>query len=162
VRIKNINYICNMNVETELNLPEHEKVKRDLANKFTATSSYLGAFVKSEIMNTNFKGLRGVQRPCKIKKGDVITAYEGTKARPAVVIKVLKDGTVMYIPLTSTDNIHCMSPSSSRFFGEGCFTKSINVCSKEYALEYFVGIYDNMKALNLAIKSIKEFININL
>jgi hypothetical protein len=149
VRIKNINYICNMNVETELNLPEHEKVKRDLANKFTATSSYLG-------------GLRGVQRPCKIKKGDVITAYEGTKARPAVVIKVLKDGTVMYIPLTSTDNIHCMSPSSSRFFGEGCFTKSINVCSKEYALEYFVGIYDNMKALNLAIKSIKEFININL
>ncbi len=151
-----------MSTEAELNLPEHEKIKRDLANKFTGSSSYLGSFIKSEIMNTNFKNLKSMQRPLKIKKGDVITVYEGIKSRPAVVVKVLKNRTVMYIPLTSTDNVHCLSPASSRFFGEGCFTKSINVCTEEYAIDYFVGVFDNTKALNQAIRDFKELINTNL
>lgn len=150
--------------EREITMPEHERLKRDLANKFTGNSTYLGSFVKKEIMETDFKILKssGMQKPFKIKKGDVITAYEGVKCRPAVVVKVLKDESVIYIPLTSTDNCHCMTPFYSRFFGEGCFTKSFNVCTKEYALEYFIGVFDNMKALNQAIKDIKEFINTNL
>lgn len=151
-----------MSIETELNLPEHEKIKRDLANKFSSTSTYLGQFVKNEIINTNFKNLKSIQKPFQIKKGDVITAYEGVKARPAVVVKVLKDRTILYIPLTSTENIHCMATFKSRFFGEGCFTKSINTCTEEYALEYFVGVFDNMKALNKAIKDFKEMINNSL
>ena len=151
-----------MSTETEVNLPEHEKIKRDLANKFIPTTTYLGQFIKKEVMDTNFKNLRSMQRPSQIKKGDVITAYEGVKARPAVVVKVLKDGTVMYIPLTSTENIHCMTTFKSRFFGEGCFTKSINICTEEHAIEYFVGVFDNMKTLNKAIRDFKEMININL
>lgn len=151
-----------MSAETEL--PDHEKIKRDLANKFTASSSYLGSNVRQQIMESNFKVLKNVHRPTKIKKGDIITVGGNTvvKSRPAIVVKVLKDRTVLYIPATSTDNVHCMTPFTDRFLKEGCFSRTLSVCTEDYALENFSGVFDNMKALNKAIKDFKEFINTNL
>ena len=141
-------------------LPPHEQLKRDLASKFTANSTYLGNFIKQEIMVTDFKSLnKAVSRPKYIKKGDVITNYEGVKSRPCVIIKVLKDRTCIYIPLTSSENVHCMTPCKSRFFGEGCFSKSLSVCTEEFAIENYAGVFDNMKDLNIAIKEIKDFVD---
>jgi len=145
------------------NFPPHEKLKRDLADTFTPTHTYLGSFVKKTIMEADFKVLKQSNNPPKyIKKGDVLILPEGSKTRPCVVIKVLKDKTVLYIPLTSTDNIHCLSASKSRFFGEGCFTKTISLCSEEVAIQSFVGVYDSPKVLNNAIKEIKKFYAENL
>jgi hypothetical protein len=144
------------------NLPEHERLKRELASSFNAHSTYLGSFVREEIMRSNFKVLKNINKPCRIKKGDVITSFEGTKSRPAVVVKVLRDSTILYMPLTSTENVHCMTPFKSRFFGEGCFAKSINICTEEYALEFFIGVFDNTRALNQAIKELKILVNSNL
>ena len=104
--------------------PRHEKIKLELADKFVATNSYLGNHIKQTIMQSDFKDLKEIQKPSHICKGDVFLVYEGKKKRPNVVIKVLKDRTIIYIPLTSTDNIHCLSESKSRFFGEGCFCKT--------------------------------------
>lgn len=151
-----------MNVEKEL--PEHEKLKRDLANKFTPSSSYLGSNIRQQIMESDFKVLKATHKPSKIKKGDIITVGGNTivKSRPAVVVKVLKDRTVLYIPATSTNNVHCMTPFTDRFLKEGCFSRTLSVCTEEYALENFSGVFDNMKALNEAIRDFKEFINFNL
>lgn len=146
----------------ETDLPDHEKLKRDLVNKFTSTSSYLGSHIRKEIEVANFKMLKSVYRPNRIKKGDIITVYEGAKSRPAVVVKVIKDRVCLYIPVTSTDNVHCMTPFSDRFLGEGCFARTLSVCTEEYAIDNFTGVFDNTKALNQAIKDFKEVINNNL
>lgn len=145
--------------------PDHELLKREITAKFEPTSTYLGSFVRQIIQQSDFKnGLNAkVQHPpTKIKKGDVLIAFEGVKSRPCVVVKVLKDKTVLYIPLTSTENVHCLSSFTSRFFGEGCFSKSFSVCTEEFAIQNFVGVFDNMKSLNVAIKKLKEFIAVNV
>jgi len=149
----------------EIKHPKHEEVKRELLSKFTGHQTYIGSFVKEVITKTDFKSIqesRVTNPPEKIKKGDVIIVTEGTKTRPAVICKVLKNGTCIYIPLTSSENIHCLSYSKSRFFGEGCFSKSFSVCTEEFAIRNFVNVYDNMKDLNKAIKELKQFLNINL
>lgn len=141
-------------------LPPHEELKRKVIDKFTGSSTYLGSFIKKTILETDFKVLKEVQNlPTYIKKGDVIIVNEGKKSRPGIVAKVLKDRTVVFIALTSTENVHCLSPSKSRFFGDGCFTKSFNVCTEEYAIQNFIGVYDNPKYLNIAIKELKQFID---
>ena len=149
-------------MSADTDLPDHEKVKRDLVSKFTPTSTYLGSHVRKEITDTNFRILKNTYRPSKIKKGDIITVYAGTKCRPAVVVKVLKDGTCLYIPVTSTENVHCMTPFSDRMLGDGCFGKTLSVCTEEYAIDNFTGVFDNTKALNQAIRDFKELINTNL
>lgn len=142
-----------------MELPKHEQLKRDLMDKFTSNSSYLGSHVKLTIQQFDFKTLNdGVQKPKYIKKSDVILVWEGVKRRPAVIIKVLKDRTCIYTPMTSTENIHCLTPFNSRFFGEGCFTKTVSVCTEEFAIENFAGVFDNNRDLNVAIKNLKEFL----
>lgn len=148
--------------ENKSQYPEHETLKRDLADKFTANSSYLGSHIRNTIMQTDFKVLKNTNPPTEIRKGDVIVSYEGVKTRPSVIIKVLGDRTCVYIPLTSTDNVHCMTSFTSRFFGKGCFSRAMSVCTEDFAIEHFVGVFDNMNAVNKAIKDLKGFINVNL
>lgn len=150
-------------MEKEVYIPNDEKLKRELIEKFTTNSTYLGSFVKQVISQTDFKVLRVENnRPSFIRKGDVIILPEGAKTRPCVVVKVLKDRTVVYIPLTSTENVHCLTPYKNRFFREGCFTKTFSVCTEETAIENFCGVFDNMKDLNRAIKELREFTIQNL
>ena len=145
-----------------MNQPEHEQLKRELMEKFNPTTTYVGSHIRLAVQQTDFKGLKSTTRPTSIRKGDVIVSFEGVKSRPSVVVNVLKDRTVLYIPLTSTENVHCLSESKSRFFGEGCFCKAFSVCTEEFAIEHFVGVYDNNKLLNQAIKQLKEYLNKNL
>ncbi len=145
--------------------PKHEELKKELLSKFTAHQTYIGSFVKDVITKADFKNAlesKVQNAPSNIKKGDVITTYEGKKSRPCVILKVLKDNTCIYIPLTSSENVHCLIPYKSRFFGEGCFSKSFSVCTGEFAIKNFVGVFDNMKQLNLAVKELKQFFNENL
>lgn len=148
-----------MSEDIKDNLPAHEKLKRELCEKFKASNTYLGSFIKAEITKEDFKVLKqSVYPPLKIKKGDVILLAQGAKTRPCVVIKVLKDRTVVYIPLSSSDNIHCLTTFTSRFLGEGCFCKSYGICDEETAIKNFSGVFDNMKDLNKGIKALKEYI----
>lgn len=138
--------------------PPHEQLKRDLSESFTPQTTYLGSFIKKAIMDTNFKILKQNNHlPKYIRKGDVIILTHGAKSRPCVVSKVLKNRTVIYIPLTSTENIHCLTSYKSRFFGEGCFSKSYDICTEDIAIANFIGVFDNMKDLNKAIKELREF-----
>lgn len=146
-----------------MELPYFEQVKRDLIEKFSKEKTYLGSFIKDEITKVSFKpNQRSENIPTYIKKGDVFISQEGAKNRPCVVLRILKDRTIIYTTLTSSDNIHCLSESSSRFFKEGCFCKTLSVCTEQYALDNFVGVYDNMKAVNNAIKELKNYIINNL
>ena len=139
-------------MDTELKKLKEQEFKDELSNKFIPTSTYSGKQIAHIIGNTSLKILDIVNKPTEIKKGDVISVKTASKVRPAVVTKVLKDRTILYIHLTSSENIHCMTPSKSRFFGEGCFTYGFSICSEQYAIDNFLGIYDNMKAVNQAIK----------
>ena len=146
-------------MELEVKIPPHEQLKKDLVSKFTPQSTYLGNHVRQVLMESDFKVLKQNSHPPQyIKKGDVIVLPQGSKNRPNVVAKVLKDRTVVMIALTSTENIHCQTPYTSRFFGEGCFCKGFDICTEEKAIQNFIGTFDNTKALNQAIKDLKEFV----
>lgn len=97
----------------------------------------------------------GEGAPSVLKKGDVYHAQVGAKYRPAVIVKVLPS-VVYSIPLTHEDGEFSLHPSDSRFFGEGFFCNQLLSSTVEYAKSQFIGVYDNMKAVNEALKLLKE------
>ena len=127
-----------------------------MLDSFQANQSYLGSFIKDKITLISAKGVSGT--PISIKEGDVYVSYCGAKKRPCVVVKILKD-VVVGIPLTSGENIHSSVSYKCRFFNEGFLCNTIDIASKEYVLENFTGIFEDKKAIKLAIENIKEFIN---
>ncbi len=129
--------------------------KAEVIAKVTPSSSYLGTYVRTLI---NEVTCEDAFVPDTLKKGDVIKTYSGVKTRPCVVVGVYKDY-VISIPLTSTESVHCMSESDSRFFGKGWFCNSYVITPIELALESFIGVYDNNKLVNNAIKELKLFIS---
>ena len=131
--------------------------KKELIDSFQPTQTYLGSFIRSQV-NQIYSETRNVNCPVSFKKGDVYLSYCGVKSRPCVIVKVFKDF-VVGIPLTSGENIHSSVPYKCRFFGEGYLGKTIDIASKEYVQSYFVGVFEDKKAIKLAIENIKEFVN---
>lgn len=101
------------------------------------------------------------QKPMKIRKGDVFRSFTGKKLRPCVVVKVLKD-VVIAIPLSTTEDCINLAPFNSRFFGENYFSTCLTTHCFEEVNKGFVGILEDNKSLNSAIKLLKEFINKNI
>lgn len=130
-----------------------------IQDRFKDTLTYTGKNVKQILAD-----LEEVKMniPSKVKRGDVFLSYEGKKKRPCVVIKVLKDESVLYIPITSTVNVHNLCSFNSRFFGQGWFCKNLNVISLAHVLENFIGVFDSPRDLSKGIKELKEFINSSL
>lgn len=131
--------------------------KKDLIDSFQPTQTYLGSFIRSQV-NQISSETRSVNCPVSFKKGDVYLSYCGVKSRPCVIVKVFKDF-VVGIPLTSGENIHSSVPYNCRFFGEGYLGKTFDIASKEYISNYFVGVFEDRKAIKLALEEIKEFVN---
>lgn len=131
--------------------------KQETLDTINPQTTYLGSYVKKMI---NELTLENKAAPEYLKKGDVIV-IKGVKNRPATIIRVRKEY-VIVIPMTSSENVHCLSESKSRFFSEGCFCNSFEVVPIDLALSSFVGIYDNMKLLNNAIKELRNFISKNI
>lgn len=131
--------------------------KKDLIDSFQPTQTYLGSFIRSRV-NEISNETRSVNCPVSFKKGDVYLSYCGVKSRPCVIVKVFKDF-VVGIPLTSGENIHSSVPYNCRFFGEGYLGKTFDIASKEYISNYFVGVFEDRKAIKLALEGIKEFVN---
>ena len=131
--------------------------KKELIDSFQPTQTYLGSFIRSQV-NQISNEIRNVNCTVSFKKGDVYVSYCGTKKRPCVVVKILKD-VVVGIPLTSGENIHSSVPYKCRFFGEGSLGKTIDIVSKEYVQYYFAGVFEDKKAIKEALENIKEFVN---
>ena len=131
--------------------------KKELIDSFQPTQTYLGSFIRSQV-NQISNEIRNVNCTVSFKKGDVYVSYCGTKKRPCVVVKILKD-VVVGIPLTSGENIHSSVPRKCRFFGEGYLGKTIDIASKEYVQSYFAGVFEDKKAIKEALENIKEFVN---
>ena len=131
--------------------------KKELIDSFQPTQTYLGSFIRSQV-NQISNEIRNVNCTVSFKKGDVYVSYCGTKKRPCVVVKILKD-VVVGIPLTSGENIHSSVPYKCRFFGEGYLGKTIDIASKEYVQSYFVGVFEDKGAIKEALENIKEFVN---
>lgn len=139
---------------------ENQDAKKELINSFTPNKSYVGSEIRLRIAQAKIKSAVKDKNniPTVIRRGDVITAFQGAKSRPVVVIKKVKDR-IAYIPLTSGINIHSTVIFNSRFYGEGYFTLCVDVCTEEYARNHFIGIFDDRKALREATTIIKNFVN---
>ena len=95
-------------------------------------------------------------RPLKLKKGDVFKAFNVKKNRPHVVIKVTEE-IVVAIPMSTTEDCINLSTFNSRFFGENYFGTSLTTHCVEEVKDNFIGILEDTKSLNEAIKLIKKF-----
>lgn len=138
--------------------------KTEVLEKIISTQSYLGSYVKSMINEIHCEERK--QPPTSWKKGDVIQVRvnkDGSnKPRPSVVIKVYLDYLVS-IPLTSADDINKLCDSTgSRFFKDSFFCNTYTITPIDKANEAFLGVYDNMKSLNNAIRELRLFINKNI
>ena len=134
--------------------------KKILIEPFESHKTYVGKEILSRIAMAKVRSSVRDEKnlPTKIKRGDVITHACGSKIRPVVVLKQIQDK-IVFIPMTSGENIHSTIAFTSRFFGEGYFSLSLGVCSEEYAKQYFIGIFDDNKSLRQATDFIKTFIN---
>lgn len=132
--------------------------KKEVMDEFQNHQTYLGSTIKEKINTINGKK----ESPTIIKKGDVFATFVGTKSRPCVITKVKKDGTIVAIPLTSTENVHNLLPYNSRFFGEGWFSNVYVISTEEFVRDNFIGVFDNIKSLNEGIKTLREFIKKNI
>jgi hypothetical protein len=117
-------------------------------------------WAKSEVKNLITRASVRYHTPERLKKGDVILVNPGIgKKRPGVIVKVMHDY-VLVIPLSTTEDVRnlCVS-SGSRFFKEGFFSRDILSVPIDIAMGNFISIYDNMKAINNAIKEMKSLIS---
>ena len=105
-----------------------------------------------------------VPPPITFKRGDVIRA-DTSKPRPTVIINIIGD-LVYTIPLTSTEDSMNLCKSNSRFFNKDgkqmYFSHGILVYKIAYAMDNFLGVYDDNKSLRLAIKELKTKMQIIL
>jgi len=132
--------------------------KQETIDYVIPTQTYVGSAVRKMISEIT----DGRVPPEYFKRGDIIRVHmPSQKPRPSVIIKVTTEY-VISIPLTTDENVHCMLESKSRFAREGCFTNSYVVTPINVAKENFLGIYDNPKLLNMAIKELREFIKKNI
>ena len=109
--------------------------------------------------------VRGVRKesnpPSKLRKGDVYGWNGGAKVRPCVIIKVLAD--VVYgIPMSTTEDEMNLMPYNSRFFGNGWYSRAIECSKHQFVKDNFLGVHDNPKELNKAIKLIMDEFNNNI
>lgn len=98
-----------------------------------------------------------VNPPSVLKKGDVFAMGLCGKVRPLVIVKV-RNELVYAIPISSTQDALNLGPATSRFFGVGYFTRSIQCQTVEKAKEHFIGVYDNPRNLNDAIEALRELL----
>jgi len=135
--------------------------KQETINSIVPTTQYLGSYVRKMITDIEQEP-EAKNCPEFFKKGDVIRILAPKdKPRPSVIIKVLPDF-VISIPLTTDSNIYCLSESKSRFFKDGCFTNHYEITPTDVAKVNFLGVYDNIKLLNEAIKQLRLFIVKNI
>lgn len=134
------------------------KPKSEVIASVDPTKTYLGSYVIARI---NEVECDDTFIPSYLKKGDVILKTVGGKRRPCVIIKVLAE-MVIILPLTSSENIHNLCESRSRFFREGWFSNTYDVEEIKWAKMNFIGVYDNNKDLNNAIKQLRIFITKNV
>jgi len=140
--------------------PEITDGKELLIESFESHKTYVGKEIRTRIAAAKIKSSVKDEKnlPTKIKRGYVLTAACGSKIRPVVVVKQIKDK-IVFIPMTSGENIHSTIAFTSRFFGEGYFSLSLDVCTVKYAKKNFVGIFGDNKSLRQATDFIKTFIN---
>lgn len=133
-------------------MPSKQRVLEDIdkIDKPSVSVAMLRHFVTSVTME--------IEPPKYYKKGDVIQFEAGLKPRPCVIVK-LEEEIVYAIPLSSTCDEINLCESRSRFFGRGFFSKTIVAIKTKYCNEHYLGIYDNPKLLNKAIKLLKQEIN---
>lgn len=135
--------------------------KQETIDYIIPTQTYIGSTVRKLITEIEEES-NARFCPSVFKRGDVIRILAPkNKPRPSVIIKVLPEY-VISIPLTTSESIHCMSESNSRFFKDGCFTNSYEITPIEIAKESFLGVYDSPKLLNNAIKELRLFISKNI
>ena len=97
------------------------------------------------------------RQPTSYRKGDVFILHDGFKKRPFVLYKKKKDCYIL-IPLTTTKDEMHIGSYKSRFLRDGFFSITIKAAKQNHLEDNFICVFEDMKALNNAYKSIIEFL----
>lgn len=98
-------------------------------------------------------------QPTKLKKGDVVKIGVALKPRPCVVWKTVGEF-IICIPMSTTEDEMNACKFSSRFFGDNYLSKNLVITTISRIKEQtaFLGILEDNKAFNIAIKEIKKLL----
>lgn len=94
----------------------------------------------------------------KIRKGDIFINKVVNKNRPMVVIRAGEDVS-WCIGLTCSSKKHAIVPYTSRFLEDGSISTLVNTVENEKIRENYIGMFEDKKSLNEAIKYIKSKIS---
>lgn len=101
-------------------------------------------------------------KPSKLKKGDLFLGFSvNGKGRPMVIAKIVGD-TAYCIALTTTEDEYTLIPHQSRFLEPGFYCNNFILVRTSQITKSFLGIADDTRNLNKAIKLIKEKIKKDL
>lgn len=107
--------------------------------------------------------IKGVKKdrpnqPTKLKKGDILSLNLFGKCRPVIVVKEIKNYCIV-IPMSSTEDSLNIHSFNSRFYGEGYFNMQLLTLKLEHMQDKFIGVLDDNKNLNIAIKKLRQYYN---
>lgn len=132
------------NVTNKSNNISKEQMVKDLTD---VVIKYDGIFESSKNYHPNV-----------IKKGDVVYSRTLLISHPTIVFRVEKE--YIYALMLTTKEKHSIAQvTGSRIYNDSFYTYNIIRLTKEDALRYWIGIFDNMRELRLVLKQLKTFYN---
>ena len=99
---------------------------------------------------------KDVRKPSVLRKYDVVKFVALNKLRPCVIIKVAKDFVYM-LPLTSVESDDNLGHYVERF-GQGYIANALVVAKINEAKKNFIYIFENRKAVRLAVDKLKNIV----
>lgn len=133
-----------------------EEAKKELGDK-TAISRQQAMSIIDRLSEQDYN--TKVARPETIQRGDMFLQRIGTKFRPCVVIRVMEES-VLYVPLTTTNNCNAIMECTSRFFKGSYFTNSVLTCPLDHVFSYFIGVYGRNSDIPKLKRVLKKYLRL--
>lgn len=138
---------------------KHKSISEYILHLESIDNTTLGKHTVIDVLKSIQKGSAFSSKPSKLKRGDVFICNVGNKNRPVVVIST-KNSVVYGITLSTTNDCLNLYDGQSRFFGESFLGKGVVTAHEQFAIDNFIGVYDNPRVLKKAIEEMKkEIIN---
>jgi len=97
-------------------------------------------------------------KPDILKVGDILRVdNSGSVQHPGVIFKIKGDD--VYCLVASNSEVHSIKKITNSRFLKGYYTYTIIRYNKNMVLDRWVGTFDNMKELRVALKEVKQFYN---
>lgn len=130
-----------------------DEIKEEVKGKQTISIQYLWHAL-ARVNPTTLRNLK----PSILKVGDILRVdNSGSVQHPGVIFKIKGDD--VYCLVASNSEVHSIKKITNSRFLNGYYTYTIVRADKDMVLDKWVGTFDNMKELRVALKEVKQFYN---